>query len=1172
MAETRWNPEQKTAIESLGGNLLVSAAAGSGKTAVLIERIIRIITDPHDHVDADRLLVVTFTELAAAQMKNKMCDAIAKKIKEDPSNQQYQYQQMLMEKSHVSTIHAFIYHLVLEYFNVVGIAPDSAIGDDETLRMLSSDAVTEAAEKYYAEGDPVFTELVETLSGNSGEGIEPAVLKLYDFIRSMPHYEDWLSEKAEMYSEDIPVSETVWGKIILESVSETIGNALSQARYLLHEAELMESSTYTDILSDDIFVLESLEKSVLSDSWDEIGRKLKDAKFKTTREDKKCDPDYYGLFKSVRDSYKGSGKPASMGTLAKQFSVTEAEFREDIADLYPKIKCLFGLTMEYDRIYSEKKRENHLLDYDDLEQLTLRILCTKDENGKYVRSEAAESISGRFDYILVDECQDVNKVQDTIFEMISNGHNLFFVGDVKQSIYRFRQAKPELFMEKRAKWPKLSDTGTYPATVILGRNYRSRKNITDGVNFIFRQIMNRKSAEMDYTEDEMLVPEACYPESDAVRNSAVIIRSEKDNDTDAEAEWVACSIDDMVRNKMTVTVDDVTRPVKYSDICILLRSVKGRGDKFVSALRRHGISCQSEKSEGFLSRPEVTAVINILRVVDNPLRDIPLCGAMLSEMFSFTLDELSEIRIPGRKLPFYSAVKLAAKNGNEKCRNFVDFLGRMRRYAASESADDVIEKLYSLTSYPQIVRGCEDGEIMESNLRLLVRYAQEHENCGYHGLSSFLTFIDKAKTDKHDLESGAYTGTGANNVHIMTVHGSKGLEFPVVYLCCTRRQFNTGANIDEAVLHPELGFACSRRDPETGYRFRTVPQNALKIRCHEADIAEEMRILYVAMTRARENLVITCSSKDPEKYLASLASGARTEEPAIDPYTVSHAKCEADWLFTSLLRHPDADMLRLIAGIGPECALPDGSRWTFAIEDAKAQTDASMPSETSACAPDPDEKIIEILTERQKWVYPFKASESIPSKAGVSELTHREMHREMLFSAKPSGEKMSAAEKGTAVHKFMQYCNFNNICGNVEDEIKYMIDRKFLSQEEGDAVNRDYIRKFSESSLFERMKSSPWSRREFRFIQSLPAKDLGYEDASEDDLITVQGVADYIFMENGRYCIVDYKTDRVKSMEELRDRYASQLIMYEKLLSASLGVVVDRAVIWSFHLGDSIDV
>ena len=1167
MAERIWNSDQLSAITSFGGNILVSAAAGSGKTAVLVERVIRMLTDEQNPVDADRLLIVTFTRLAAAEMRTRINKELSRLSSENPKDSRLSRQLLLMERAHIGTIHSFCSEVVRENTSVLGLMPDPSIADEDEAADLSFEALEETIEKFYSEGSETFARLSETLGGGRNDsGLSEAVITLHRFITALPHYEDWLLEKAKMYDAEIPVEETPWAKILFEYARSVLSHHLSKAEYMAKECDEQLCEKYAAMFRDDIFVLKRLIACCDEKNWDSFGHLLAVPGFSKKPVVKDADEMLKASVKAVRDEYCGS-TGIIQKVLAKEFSASSEEFREDISALREYFDCLSKVTLEYDKKFRELKAEKRLIDYTDLEQFTLSVLTEKNEEGEYVPSETAKDISSRFDYILIDECQDINKVQDTIFRMISKGDNLFFVGDVKQSIYRFRQAMPELFLKKRKEWPVLDEGKNFPATIILGRNYRSRKNIAGAVNCLFRQIMSAEGAEIEYDESEMLIPEAVFPESDAVRNEFLLIEG-GDDTTKAEAKAVAERIYNMVQRGEMISEKGELRPVRYSDICILFRAVKGKAEVFLSELRKRGINCRSENDKGFLFRPEVAAVLDVLKAVDNPLLDIPLAGAMLSEMFLFSPDELAEIRAESRKLPLYSSVKLAAENGNEKAKNFIGTLDSLRKAAAYERSDSVIERLYDMTAFPQVMRSTPEGELKLANLRLLIKYASDREKAGAHGLSAFIRFINRLEERESDLKPAGSTGNGGNCVRIMSVHGSKGLEFPVVFLCGTGKQFRSERS-DAPLLHPGLGFACPARDEITGARYTTIPQFALKHELQKYNFAEEMRILYVALTRPKENLIITCCKKDCEKYLGSIAADSRTGE-RIDPFTVSSAKCEADWILAALLRHPDAKDFRLLANLEEKFVLPDETRWNFRFlgETKDEKTVSEEKAETASV----DEELYRILIEREKWKYPFSASEKIPAKAGVSSLTHQEMHKKMLFSAKPQSGNLSGADRGTALHTFMQFCDFEAAKADPKAEIARLLEKRFITAKQAEVIDPKKISAFFESELYRRIEKSPKVLREFRFIRGISAAKLGYEGASEEDKITVQGVADCVFEENGKFVVVDYKTDFVEDIEELRERYSGQLNMYRELLSETLGKEVAFAIIWSFRFGKELEV
>ncbi len=1163
MSEQIWNEDQSLAISSFGGNLLVSAAAGSGKTSVLVERVIRMLTDEHESVDADRLLIVTFTRLAAGEMKTRINEALSKLYAEKPDDIRLGRQLLLMERAHIGTIHSFCTELVRENTALLDLQPDPKVAEEDESEDIALTALEETVEEYYKNGSKEFSMLTETLGGGrNDEGLFAAVLKLYKFVRAMPHYEDWLAEKAKMYSPETPIFETEWGGVIFEHAEDHIKNQIKAIKKLSAECEQENLEKLVTLTKSDLSVLEGLLYTLSLKRWDSFAAAVKGAKFDRIPPKHGADEFFKEHFQAVRKSYK----EAITKTLAKDFSFTEEDFFEDMRELSPVVNCLFALTLDFARRFSQMKREKGLIDFGDLEQFSLELLTEK-IGGSYIPRALAKEVSERFDYILVDECQDNNEVQDAILRSISKGDNLFFVGDVKQSIYRFRQAMPRLFLKKREEWPLLKETGKFPGTVILGQNYRSRKNIAGAVNFIFRQIMTKNGAEIDYNREEELIPKADFPEDGKIRNELLLI--EGDDPVKAEAKAVAEHIYQSLKNGETVVERGVERPLKPSDICILLRSATGASEKFLSAIREKGINCKSENDKGFLSKPEVAAVLDVLKAVDNPLLDIPLAGAMLSEFFLFTPDEIAQIRGEDRKIPLYNSVKTASESGNIKAGEFLKVLSQLRKIAAYESSDRVIERLYELTAFTDIMRSCPDGELRLGNLRLLVKYAADRENAKSHGLSAFIRFINRLEERNKDLKPVGGMGNSGDSVRIMSVHGSKGLEFPVVYLCGTARLFNFGDR-ENVKLHPKLGFALKRRDSETGIKFDTLPWAAMRHELRSYNIAEEMRIIYVALTRPKEKLVITYCSKDIEKAVTDAGVTASLPEKRFEPLTISSAKCEADWILSSLLRHPDAGELRLLAGISEDCVIEDETRWKFKVWDGEGS--AVSAEETAEEKAEPDMELYRILEERSAWKYPFEGSQNIPAKAGVSALTHGEMHKKLLFAAKPGYGNLSGADRGTALHTFMQFCDFDKAKADPKAEIRRLTKERFITEKQAEVIDPKKPESFFGSSLYKRIENSPKVWRELRFLRALSAKELGYENANPEDKITVQGVADCVFEENGNLVIVDYKTDFVEDIAELKERYAAQLNMYKKLLSQSMEKPVSEAVIWSFRFGKEIEV
>ncbi|HPD88389.1 MAG TPA: helicase-exonuclease AddAB subunit AddA [Oscillospiraceae bacterium] len=1164
MSTRNWNPEQLQAIESKGGTLLVSAAAGSGKTAVLTERVLRMLTDEEHPVDADRFLIMTFTRLAAGEMKNRITEALSEKLAEKPGDIRLIRQQILLEKMQIGTIDAFCLNLVLEQFGALGISPQSRVASEKELGILKNEALAEVMEEKYAAEEPGFLALSETLgAGRDDSDLADTVLRLYDWLRTQPHYGDWLDSVRGLYNPDISIENHPWGKTILAYAGEALRDCAEQAEYALSLAGKDEDvfSAYGAALCSDSEILKKLVDLAENGGWDELRGALQNVSWQRLGSLRGYDGTVGPRAKEIRDGYK-----KTVSDLAKkQFFASEQNFRDDVAMLAPLAEDLFSLTMEFDRRYSDKKRENLLLDYADLEHFTLGLLTEKDGAGRYIPTAAAREISARYEYILVDECQDINAAQDAVFRALSrHGENLFYVGDVKQSIYRFRQAMPELFLQKRNSWPTF-DGSAYPAVVTLGRNYRSRKDIAGAVNFLFSQIMTEAAAEMDYGPGDRLIASAEYPEDDLTRCELLLAETDAENEKypDAEAEAIAEKIAAMVKAGVTVKDGESLRPAGYSDFCVLLRAMKGRGDRFAEALRKRGIGVRCERSEGFFSRPEIAAVMDVLRAIDNPLLDLPLAGAMLSEMFLFTPDDLARIRLKGRTLPFFRAVKLAAEDGDEKCARFLDFLSEMRTYAACESSDAVLERIYEKTQFPGIMRAGENGEAKLANLRLLVRYASEREAAGWKGIFGFLRFADRLIEKDDDLEPAGQASQSGGAVRIMTVHGAKGLEFPIVFFSAAGRKFHNDNRVDRPAVHPTLGFACAGRDETTGLRYKTVPQQALGLALKKSSLAEEMRILYVALTRAKERLIITGAVPNAADYLSGLASGARAEE-RLGTFTVTNAKSPLDWVCTALLRHPDAVEFRMLAGLSDLEPLPDDTRWVFSVRQPGGLEE---PEETAAEAlsPEPDRALLMLLEERAAWAYPYAVSASIPAKKGVSELTHGELYEQTRFSARPTHGVLSGAERGTALHAFMEFADFEKAERSVEEERKRLADFGFLTAKQASAVDPAKLRAFFQSGLYQRIKASPRVLREYRFMQDIPAKELGYEAVEE--MITVQGVADCIFEENGGLYILDYKTDYTDRIETLGELYGDQLRLYKKLLALSMGREAAGLLIWSFHFG-----
>ncbi|MCL2579789.1 MAG: helicase-exonuclease AddAB subunit AddA [Oscillospiraceae bacterium] len=1180
-----WTKPQGDAIKARTGPILVSAAAGSGKTAVLVERAIRLILDEKNPIEADRLLIVTFTNAAAAEMKERISLRLSALARENPEDLRLARQQTLLSGAMIGTIHAFCLDLIRQNFQHLPISQDFSPSDEGELEILRQDCARQVIENFYAREEKAdFLALVELLSSGRDDGrLTETLLKLYGFARSHPFYADWLNEAESAYHNPPPVDETLWGRALLEYAGRTLDFCVraTEGALALAETDCAVEKAYAGALTRDLSEYRRCRAALDSGDWDEavftVGG-IEFARLGALRESKEIG----GRVKAVRERCKKLAGELS----AKTLNATRADFAEDMADLAPKVTALFDLCRAFDVAFAEAKKRKKRLDFPDLEHFALGLLLEPDGKGDYIRSHRAVELSHKYGAVLVDEYQDVNKVQDLIFGSVSQGEaNLFLVGDAKQSIYSFRLATPAIFLDRKENAFDY-DCGQTPAKIILGENFRSRAEVTGAVNYLFSMLMSREMGEIDYGGEERLVCGAKEypPHPNAAAEFLLLDAGDREEDEDAvqiEAAAIAARITRMIGDRFQVTDKEAKtlRPAKAGDFCILMRSPKGRQEVYVKALEAAGLPVWAQSTSGFLALREVAMVVSLLEAMDSPLRDISLAAALASPLFGFSDTDLAAIRLCGRKIPFYRALLAASEGESElagRCREFLALFNRLRKRAAALPADRLIMEIYSLTGALAIVKAMPLGDCRPASLLLLCEYAADYHKMGYKGLSGFVGFITRLKERGGDLAPAALAGEGSGAVRIMSVHRSKGLEFPVVFLADTAKGFNLTDLHQSTQLHSTYGFACLRRDAQTFAQYPTIPIQAIRIEARRSILSEELRVLYVALTRAREKLIVTaCPNGNLAKKLEGLAGELAGGK--LSPRGVEEAKCPADWLMMALLRHPDGGALRELADCGEIERVDDPISWK--VEIAKPEPKAQAQDKPSAIArtatPDPD--LLATLQSRVDWRYPFENQTRIPAKLAVSALGEGKDAGLYHFRTRPRfmGEQtLTPAERGNAMHKFMQFSDYNQARDNIEAEAARMAELGFLSKTEADSLDLIRLHNFFHSALGRRIFAARALMRELRFLGQCGQDLLGahLEGMDGESKVALQGVADCVFIEEDGAVILDYKTDRVQSGEVLVARYSLQLKLYREILGRALPVPVKECLIYSFALGKELAV
>lgn len=1181
-----WTPEQRNAIDARGGTLLVSAAAGSGKTAVLVERVIKMITDSTHPCDADRLLVVTFTNAAAAEMRERIAQRLADMIEQDPFDANLQRQQMLLQNAHISTIHSFCLDLLREHFEKLDIPPDFRIADQNEVQILRDDVLAQLLERRYARHDDngAFIELSRILSsGRDDKKLAETILRLYEFTRSLDDPEGWLDSMAAMYRENKPIKDTVWGKIAMDYAAKAIESAIDQHRRALEKIneDAQIQKAYAAAFESDLAGLKKAEEIAKNGVWDELCAAISNFKFERLGTLKKCEDDVLrDEVKAERDGVKTTLKDLRDGILC----CTEDEFYADLGKLRPLVDCLCDIVRELDRCFFAEKLSRGILDFSDLEQLTLKLLVEKD-GGKIRFTQTAREISERFDEILVDEYQDTNPAQDMIFRAVSrDGKNLFMVGDVKQSIYSFRQARPEIFME-RAKSCAPYGKG-FPAKIILGRNFRSRGGVTDAVNFVFERLMSEKFGGVDYGGAERLIPGATYFDREGADFAIHIIDPDgydgDEENAEIEARHIAREIKRLINEGFKVQGENGPRNATYRDFCILLRSMSGRGEKYARILEDEGIPVFADIDNGYLGAYEVMVMVSFLRILDNPLQDIPLASVLLSPVFGYTPDDLAQIRLKDRKKSLYLAMLELSKSGDDRFDAFLKLVDKLRTLSAVLPADRLILRIYDETGLLDIFEAMPNGEMRSANLRLLLDYARAYESAGWRGLAGFIRFIDRVDRQRSDLAPASNISENADVVRIMTIHKSKGLEFPVVFIADLSKMFNKEDTKKPALFHPECGFGSIIRDSELHCRFTTLPYEAVKLETQKSMLSEEMRVLYVAMTRAKEKLYAVMTLKNRQTALRRAAAIAQSsgEDGKISPYLAMSAQSSAELLLAAALSHPSCAGLRSEAGFSFTAPAQEHCEWEVETISAKGllpNVKANLSDEDTFEETEEAARIKAEIEKRISYDYPHKTLSEIPSKVSVSELTHKktaEFNAEHIRPSFLEGERLTPAEAGTALHAFMQYCDLDAISDkdSAAAQVERLVGEGFLMPEQGTSIDLERVAAFAASPIFKRLKRAARLWREFRFNIEVPACEI-YPDCKEADTkILMQGMADLVFEEDGGAVLVDYKTDRVADAAKLVENYLTQIECYTRAVNEILGIPVKERYIYSFHLDTAITV
>ena len=1190
-----WTKSQSDAIQAQGGSIIVSAAAGSGKTAVLVERVIRLITDERKNIPADSLLVVTYTKAAASELRFRLARAIADRLKDDPSNRFLLSQQIRLQNANISTVHSFCSRTVREFFNVIDIDRDFRIADEGELTVLRSDAMKMTLDTLYSEQSDGFLSLLDVFSSDKDDRrLSELIMNIYDFLLSHPFPDRWMDEKLKLYDES-DVDSLIWFK---EIILPYTGEALTYLSRLYDVMESALSSCDEELYIKLQGIVEGIKQflDITFDAYDKgdyslINRALNS--FVKTR--------MPSLSKYKDDCNKLQIQNAKkkitteVEKLQKLYAFSEDNVKEDVKILKRTASALFDCVKLFLSNFDALKKNRRVADYSDLEHYMIKLLYTDE----YKISQEAHIISERFSQILVDEYQDANETQEYIFRALSKGdneENLFVVGDMKQSIYGFRLAMPEMFKNRRQKAKRYdSEKSEFPACIILEKNFRSARVILDLVNFYFRHLMSETVGDIEYNDDEKLI----FNEGNVSDNESSVEfdlidfeKTQEKNESICEAKFIAKRIKEIMNSGACVYTkkDGVTekRQLRYSDFAVLMRSESRYSPIYVETLIKHGIPAFSKKSSSFLKSYEIMIMTNLLRVIDNPTLDLELLSVLMSPIYGFTSDDMAKIRLTKdrRHSSLYDCMKQEAASGDEKCIHFLSELDYYREVCVTMLLGDFISLIYDRTSFIRIMSAMSESNLPSSNLRLLLSYARDFQNNTHKGLQKFISYLDNLLRSDKDLQGGVDLDSGSENaVRVMSVHNSKGLEFPVVFLANTKRKFISDAGASY-LFDSKYGFAVKRKDIEKNAVFDTLPYLALKMAKKKSEMSEELRILYVALTRAKQKMIIVSTVK-PERENQSEALDKSIQSAGdiismcrkIEPFSVRNVSSGFYWLVMCALMHKDGKVLR------DRCPDADIHIDPFAsfdfdiniIEDVISVDTGSSAKEAGSDSDD-DRNLGNILKERSTFKYRYEKILDLPSNLTVTEIAHRnpevDFERVLNVPLSLKGAELNAAQKGTAFHRFIQYADFEKAMKDVESEIKRLESEGYLTKSQADSIDRKKAGLFFESDIIKRAVSSDKMYREYKFNVRLHPRiiDESYSFEFEDERITLSGCVDLAFLEDEKLVIVDYKTDRVKNLEKIREMYTQQLYLYKVAMQNITGYPVRETLIYSVYNSETIKV
>ena len=1216
--EAQWTEAQWRAIHTTGQSTLVAAAAGSGKTAVLVNRVIERVKHPTTPIDIDEMLIVTFTEAAAAEMKQRIGAALEEEIEASPERKDLKRQIKLLQHASISTMHSFCSRLIRDYYYLLDLDPTFRLLDEIEGALLKEEIIEQLLEEEYArEENAAFYQLIDSYtSDRSDTKLYHLILKLSNIALAQPEPQRWLNQLTDTYNaERYP---TIDSLPYYNYIKRDIITSLEAARAYLQQALTIAAAhvvgeKWYAFLETEQLVLNSLIEHVQTKNFSELQTLLSDVKFGRAPATKKTDEVDHDAIKkiiSLRDATKKQHK----GLLEKWCQRSAASFIADFEILHPQVEKLAEVVQTFMSAYQTEKKARSVLDFSDLEHYALELLGSVNDQGEFEPTEIAENYRQKYAEIYTDEYQDTNKVQETLLYLVakpegtSEGGNRFIVGDVKQSIYRFRLAEPELFIEKYNRYPVEPDTSGY--RIDLSQNFRSRENIIDSTNALFSQIMDETFGEIAYDEAAELKRGANYKPraDDDIATEIVLIEGDYEateleesmylgTNHEKEADIVAQRIKEMIANEHEIfdLKKQTYRSIRYDDIVILARSMT-QADIYERTFQKYELPIYATTNSGYFESIEVMTMMAVLKVIDNPYQDIPLAAVLRSPIVGLTEEELAKIRLADTKGNYYDALLVDASEESvyqAKVKLFIERLENWRQQAHQITTADLIWQIYEESHYYDYVGGLIGGRQRQANLRALYDRAHQYEQTSFRGLFRFIRFIDRLQIKGKDLGTAKAVGEHDNVVRMMTIHKSKGLEFPIVFVVGLGKGFNRQDINSSELVDKEFGFASNLVRLDTRTKQPTIAQYAFRSKQMRALQAEEMRILYVALTRAKEKLILIGSAKKLAKTIEKWATARQYSEVVLPEFMRASATSYLDWIGFAFSRDTSfTEQFPDYSG-GHQCSFEHAPtiKWTtyttlMKEREIKESAGNEWLEATHSMSPLKDVTISPAVSELLTYQYEAQAATRIPSKTSVTEVKRLMAEREMAGITTYSEQiapislerprflqtkKMKANEIGTAMHSVMQQVPLTEkpTSLSVQALLTDLVLKKTMKQEEADVINVPRVVHFFETFLGELTLTNK-TRREVPFMYLINAKEI-YETETAEQTI-VQGIVDCLVETEDGLIIIDYKTDRIigeweKVSESYRKKYEVQINLYAEAIEAASARPVVAKYLYFFDGG-----